>query len=839
MSTDKRGVTPPTEPEGDVAETGGVDEMLRSVVISAPGESGPILIGTIALRRKGTSYSLQRASGRSAPPELSKQLDVLLAPLLAPDRSGPIEPRWTEAIEAMRAAGWTVEDGTTDLSIKLTIDGRTGQVLAMQGPAHPLAERDPQADAAISKRVRDAVAENFQTRAREHAASVAAAVTAGRMGELGPLLAEASVFAQLFPQRTLLEALRNIDVDAIDHETAVAVLEQRIQLADGLRDYVDLDRDVQRFLTLTGRDKDPKSLVQLLVVRANSAGQQQLRESAAALFRAALRAIPQPDDLTRAWAHRGLATLAECGSSEWESHEEQGMEAFLIGGNQLEAVTSAVAIAHVRVRHDHDAALALLAKATGWLSTNDPIGKELLASLYHERAQMLFNVHRFRDARADAEQAAELRDGIYGAELARVASLELAAFAAERVGDHAAVSAFRARAAAEHARHPNAKADLDRRLAASLHSDGWPGVARLRDVIEASGDARLRVTLRSLEAVMSGDLAFADKLALLDSTRPLLESLPRRRAESLRQQVFASYALVFEQERDGQRALEYHQKVLALAPFDSYAIGRTASLLAQLERWADAVVFAEKCVDQFGRLPGWLFYLGRALFKAGRPQDAFPVLREAEGLAKDPTALSGIRALKEEVLNACSEPPKPAPPAPPPTAVSRDYFEAVLRDFSTYVSGEKRMTFWRARKDRKGHEWAPNPEQRGKDLLQTFLNAKFGELLESLEEVKAGAGRIDLYLVFSGGLRVVVELKMCGGGYSTSYALDGIDQLLHYLDQKRTSLGYLVVFDGRLDMFGTGLPAPGALGPKVIVPICVDLRPKVKTPSSGKRATSK
>ncbi|MFP2909134.1 hypothetical protein ACLESD_29645, partial [Pyxidicoccus sp. 3LFB2] len=181
-------------------------------------------------------------------------------------------------------------------------------------------------------------------------------------------------------------------------------------------------------------------------------------------------------------------------------------------------------------------------------------------------------------------------------------------------------------------------------------------------------------------------------------------------------------------------------------------------------------------------------------------------------------------------------PPVPLPP-PPPT-VTVESFETALKEFASFVASEKRMSFWKQSKEGAGHDWTSKPEKLAKDLLQTFLRGHFRALIESLEEVQTGAGRIDLYLIFSGGLRVVVELKMCGGGYATSYALEGVDQLIHYLEQKGTSLGYLIVFDGRVDDYGTGLPPPGAIRSKVIVPICIDVRPKVKSPvvkSAGRR----
>jgi hypothetical protein len=94
--------------------------------------------------------------------------------------------------------------------------------------------------------------------------------------------------------------------------------------------------------------------------------------------------------------------------------------------------------------------------------------------------------------------------------------------------------------------------------------------------------------------------------------------------------------------------------------------------------------------------------------------------------------------------------------------------------------------------------------------------------------VRAGAGRIDLYIRL-GLLNVVVELKMCGGGsYSTTYALEGYEQLEHYMDAKRCNIGMLLVFDGRKRDFAKDIPRLKPMGAKTVYSVVVDVRPSVK-----------
>jgi hypothetical protein len=111
--------------------------------------------------------------------------------------------------------------------------------------------------------------------------------------------------------------------------------------------------------------------------------------------------------------------------------------------------------------------------------------------------------------------------------------------------------------------------------------------------------------------------------------------------------------------------------------------------------------------------------------------------------------------------------------------------------------------------------------------------------MDVFEEIGAGAGRIDLYLKFGNGLSAVIELKMCGYSYSSTYAASGQEQIVHYLENRDTSRGYLVVFDARLNDFGKTLLDAPASGKFTICEHFIDLRPRVKQRSAAKQKSAK
>ena len=149
-----------------------------------------------------------------------------------------------------------------------------------------------------------------------------------------------------------------------------------------------------------------------------------------------------------------------------------------------------------------------------------------------------------------------------------------------------------------------------------------------------------------------------------------------------------------------------------------------------------------------------------------------------------------------------------------------------LKDFAYFIQSEKRMTFWQTEDSNK--KWIRRPEAHAKDLLQTYLSGRYGDKIVQLEEIRAGAGKIDIFVIWSDGERAVIELKMCGYGYSFNYAKEGREQLIHYMENKKAQNGYLVVFDSRVNDFSQSIPVSERVKEMEISAICIDVRPYVK-----------
>lgn len=76
---------------------------------------------------------------------------------------------------------------------------------------------------------------------------------------------------------------------------------------------------------------------------------------------------------------------------------------------------------------------------------------------------------------------------------------------------------------------------------------------------------------------------------------------------------------------------------------------------------------------------------------------------------------------------------------------------------------------------------------------------------------------------------MLIELKMLGGGsYASAYAWEGLNQLVHYMDNRRSAVGYLVVFDARQREWGKSPDPDRGDAERTIELVFVDVRPVVR-----------
>jgi len=148
--------------------------------------------------------------------------------------------------------------------------------------------------------------------------------------------------------------------------------------------------------------------------------------------------------------------------------------------------------------------------------------------------------------------------------------------------------------------------------------------------------------------------------------------------------------------------------------------------------------------------------------------------------------------------------------------------ESCLDSFAAHIESVQRMRFWR------GQRWRPSPEIYAQELLYTFVCAWFHDNDFAFRDVVAGAGKVDMLIITPLGLKCIIELKMCGKPYSLDWAGGGADQLYHYMQNRPSRVGYLLVFDGRTRDFGQGFEDSSVRDNMRIISKVVDVRRSIK-----------
>lgn len=77
----------------------------------------------------------------------------------------------------------------------------------------------------------------------------------------------------------------------------------------------------------------------------------------------------------------------------------------------------------------------------------------------------------------------------------------------------------------------------------------------------------------------------------------------------------------------------------------------------------------------------------------------------------------------------------------------------------------------------------------GTTFVTSFLRSHLHKDIEVLDEVIIGEGRMDIFLIIPPGIKVVIELKICGAGYPSTYAKNAISQTVAYMKKKIVVLG--------------------------------------------------
>lgn len=695
---------------------------------------------------------------------------------------------------------------------------KTGRTITYVGSGYKaLGQIDSESPEAmeIGRNIHQAIKGIPEKLANEALDKIKQKVSLGENGQALGILKENAFFLRHIKDKQALQVIESINTNDLSRDSKKDHLLYTLAVASRIDDLPKVIQLIEKLETEFKEDLDENYRHGFTLEKARFA-QKEGKRSVAVLHYQQLTNMEGVSARDAAVAYQGLAELS--GSKEDTAlYCKFSADKFLEAGITDGAIANLMELSRLQALRSPRAALESIETCLSLAGSDELFDKHTKANLLQDKADYLDKIGEKHDALLAIEEAIRFDQNVFGAEINLHRSFLIAS----------ELSAFLGL---------DEKRESYREKAKQLESTIDDELFKLRIKVSNYYECNEKLNAELLNEVMqSGDSSFISAVLLKESTSSsntlietvnLLENalrqLEKRDNNEISSLIHFHFGLVYQEQGMVTEAEESYKKSLNKNPYNYPAANNLASIYFENKLWEKAENFFSNRIELLGELPNMCFGYGKALYERKKYSEALYYLNKAN------QNMSGLKELKDSCINHL-----------PTTVIESNFTRTVvqkitsdnlleaLRDFSETVSSQSRMYFWKS--DGKGeHKWAANPEEIGKQLLITFLHAKFGrDNLEVIQEAQAGAGYIDLYLLLAGGLKVVIELKMCGAPYSSSYAISGEHQIIHYQTNKNCNLGYLIVFDGRKRDFGKGFKEVQVIDNKTIYSIAVDVQSKI------------
>lgn len=713
-----------------------------------------------------------------------------------------------------------VELPSADHAIRIEFNVLTGFSLAAHETLNPYASDEGTAD-----RLVNTLTAAFEQANSGLAKQIDVLIASGRIDSAIEALRSAHQSGALYLPGggDLLTAALRIDPLRLSPDDALFLRQFRMQLAAKQGNWETASREANAILGASGSTWSAAERADIEMVLAVAAFNTNNKETGFIITR---RILERPEMLapeTRAWAWRNLSLALPKGDPESLRASQYSSDAFLEAGNKTEAARSLARVVECLYYEKPAAAIAQLDAILRMVEPTSLQQRAFRSAVLRQRSQKLAELGMHAQAFADAKDAAALIAGIAGAEADRVASLHLAALEAEKVGAQTEAGALVSEAEAIGGRIATPRFRLGRRLLNLLHAFDAQSYEDLLSEAKSVNDldivAGLFIARATLDPTLTGEERVSD----------LEETLQWEKGNHFSDDAMVptQNALAEQLNKIGHpdRAEVWYRQIIAQNPVDIDAAMRLVQNLWNQKKWIAAADVVRRQIEIRGEKPGLLFAYGKSLHNAKQFSEAATALQKAAVLAGERDSVRSMAiALRDKALESggvISFESIETDEVSQPLRVTD--LEAALQAFSQYVSSDSRMAFWQRHGD--DHRWAARPEKLAQQLLHAFLTGRFGKRSLILQEVASGYGRVDLFIQVKGGLALIIEIKMCGYKYSSSYARHGHAQILDYMNSRDTHLGFLLVFDSRLKHCGRALLGHGG-NQATVSEIFVDVRPR-------------
>jgi hypothetical protein len=620
---------------------------------------------------------------------------------------------------------------------------------------------------------------------------------------------------QFVSDKTIIEKLRKLNVSLLNKKQRKDFLSFLIAVS-GMLDLRDnqLEKEIDFFLDEYEDELEIGLILNLKLEKANISASNGHYNQAIARYKKLL-SYENMGASIKSWIYRGLSKISN-NNDDYIRYSELAIDTFLVAGNKKEAIKDIVALSDFESKIDVNKALKRLNFAIDILGTESLVDKEFTASLKHKKAQLLYDLNILDKALREIEEACNLRRGLIANELYLHASVSLASLILSKIDDS------------------DKKVKYDRellQLSQSIKDENFLIRQELsnivskkenipKELIEKLIQQKDNMSLCAVYIYMYTIADFYDdeSIALIDKAIDLAKQINE---DNLLSTIYLTIADKHNKNNSIEDAFVAYKKSLEYNPFNFIAYQNGINMLFKNKRFKEVELFLERQINFIGELPNICFYYAKALFENEKYQLALKYFKKSnksdevekymlQCIMNDENNLNSIEKV-ENNLNVLN--------------ITLNEFKEALEEFSISICQDSRMYFWKYDKEKKKYKWTEKPEELSKQLLINFLNGKFGVTsIEILQEPRAGAGFIDLYILLAGGLKVVIELKMCGAGYSLNYAISGKSQVVHYAENKNTNVGFLIVLDSRTRDYGKSFQSIQSVNNIIVHTIVVDVR---------------
>ncbi|EMY70605.1 tetratricopeptide repeat protein [Leptospira vanthielii] len=621
---------------------------------------------------------------------------------------------------------------------------------------------------------------------------------------------------QFCTNTNVLNLLLKMDLEILNKVERLNFLKNAIALSHKFHLPHITSNYVNRILHEFSSELEPLLLENLELEQANQAARDKKFNLAYNLYNQIL--TKTAENSTKAWIYRGLSIIAPT-PTEYERYAMLSFDLFLTSGNKEQAITELIGLSNFYFNIDPEKCIFYINEAINILQPDNPLNKERQGSLRFHLAKTYLEQNKIEKAKSAIDESINLRENLIGNLQELCSTYYLAKEISQKLGNNDEVQLYSEKIDKIHQSINDPIFNLKIEVITSIENFKTIPIEFLSK-IENQPDVSLIISSYILFG-LNKNLPNHERFKFLDLA---IEEISKIKIDTeILSLAYYSLGKLYKEDNNSPKSIEFILKSLDIHPYRLSAIADLINLYIEMELWSDLTKFLNSKIEIYGEYSHLNYLKALALHKNGNETEALALLSKLDGDQNLKPKIDDL--ILECVKNGGTKPVFQS--IVKPNSFNIFDFRSILCECAESISTKSRMHFWKYNKEKRKHSWIQSPEETAKQLIIQYLTGKLSYIdFEILEEIKVSAGRMDLYI--KGATQsFIIELKICGESYSSTYALTGEDQLLHYMKGKKLYTAFLFVFDGRTRDQGKHFIETKSIGEYTIYTIVCDLNPNV------------